>query len=154
MTGGPALTDEQLRAWRLFLEAHSRITRRLEADLLAERGLSLATYDVLVQLVEAPDRRLRMSDLADRVLLSRSGLTRLVDRLEAEGLVERHAVGDDGRGTWAVLTDAGWRRLRDATSVHLSGVRDYALGRLDQAEAAELARLMSRMLGSASDVRS
>ena len=78
-------------AWRRFLRAHALVTRRLENDLMAEHQLPLACYDVLVQLVEAPDRRLRMTELAERVLLSRSGLTRLVDRLEREGLVRREA---------------------------------------------------------------
>ena len=81
------LTEQQMLAWRRFLLAHALVTRRLENDLVAERRLPLASYDVLVQLVEAPERRLRMSELAERVLLSRSGLTRLVDRLEREGLV-------------------------------------------------------------------
>ena len=88
------------------------LVRRLEADLLAEHQLPLASYDVLVQLVEAPDRRLRMTELAQRVLISRSGLTRLVDRLEREGLVRREACDDDARGLFAVLTEAGFQRLR------------------------------------------
>jgi hypothetical protein len=96
MTGLGRLTDGQLTAWRNFLQAHAVLVRRLEADLLAEHQLPLASYDVLVQLVEAPERRLRMTELAQRVLISRSGLTRLVDRLEREGLVRREACDDDG----------------------------------------------------------
>jgi len=83
----PRLSAEQLAAWRAFLRAHSRVTRQLETDLVGEHGMPLASYDVLVQLVEAADHRLRMTELAERVLLSRSGLTRLVDRMEREGLV-------------------------------------------------------------------
>src|SRR5687767_3327298 len=105
MTVVPALSSAELTAWRTFLRAHAQVTRRLEADLVAEHDLSLPTYDVLVQLSEAPDRRLRMTELAERVLLSRSGLTRLVDRLEREGLVHRQACPSDARGTHAVLTD-------------------------------------------------
>ena len=88
------------------------MVRRLERDLLAEAELPLGWYDVLLQLAEAPERRLRMAELADRVLLSRSGLTRLVDRLAAEGLVTREPFPDDARGPYTVLTDAGLDRLR------------------------------------------
>ena len=105
------LSEQQMLAWRRFLRAHALVTRRLEDDLVAEHRLPLASYDVLVQLVEAPERRLRMSELAERVLLSRSGLTRLVDRLEREGLVRREACEDDARGLFTVLTDG---RVRPA----------------------------------------
>ncbi len=88
-----------MRAWRTFLVAHSRVTRQLGIELESEQQLPLASYDVLVQLAEAPGRALRMSELADSVLLSRSGVTRLVDRLERERLVQRRAVASDARGT-------------------------------------------------------
>jgi DNA-binding MarR family transcriptional regulator len=140
------LSAQQMLAWRRFLLAHARVTRRLENDLVEERRLPLASYDVLVQLVEAPERRLRMSELAERVLLSRSGLTRLVDRLEREGLVRREACEDDARGLFTVLTDDGLRRLRGATPVHLRGISDYAVGRLDEDEAATLAELLGRFI--------
>lgn len=133
-------------AWRRFLRAHAQVTRRLESDLLAEHRLPLASYDVLVQLVEAPERRLRMSELAERVLLSRSGLTRLVDRLEREGLVRREPCADDARGLFTVVTDQGVARLRAASAAHLRGVADYAVGRLDDDEAATLAELLARMV--------
>ncbi len=132
-------------AWRRFLRAHAEVTRRLESDLVAEQQLPLASYDVLVQLVEVPDRRLRMSELAGRVLLSRSGLTRLVDRLEREGLVRREACDEDGRGMFTVLTAAGLSRLRAASPVHLRGVRQHAVGRLDDDEAEALAGLLAKM---------
>lgn len=115
----------QLVVWRAFLRAHAVMMRRLERDLLNEHGIPLAWYDVLVQLAEAPGRRLRMTELADRVLLSRSGLTRLVDRLTATGLVSRQADPSDARGTFTVLTDAGYERLRDAAPTHLRGVGEY-----------------------------
>ena len=111
--------------WREFLEAHAVVVGVLEAELDAERDLPLAWYDVLVSLSEAPDRRLRMQDLASRVLFSRSGLTRLLDRMAAAGLVKRERCDDDRRGTFAVLTAAGGRRLRDASGVHLRGVRGH-----------------------------
>ena len=94
--GAPSPDDPRLRAWVAFLQAHAAVTRRLEAELQAERGLSLADYDALVQLAIADERRLRMSELADRVVLSRSGVTRLVDRLEARR-ARRAACLPDGR---------------------------------------------------------
>lgn len=139
------LSDQQLAAWRLFLRAHARVIRRLEADLMAQHQLPLGSYDVLVQLVEAPGRRLRMSELAERVLLSRSGLTRLVDRMEREGLVRREPCEDDARGLYTVLTDAGYDRLRGASGTHLRGVLEHGTGRLDDAEAHELADLLARI---------
>ena len=149
MHGLGDLSEQQMLAWRRFLLAHALVTRRLENDLVAERRLPLASYDVLVQLVEAPERRLRMSELAERVLLSRSGLTRLVDRLEREGLVRREACDSDARGLFTVLTEAGFDRLRGASPVHLRGVSDYAVGRLDEVEAAALAELLGRFLDRA-----
>ncbi|MBA3232995.1 MAG: MarR family transcriptional regulator [Propionibacteriales bacterium] len=140
------LTDARLHAWRRFLQAHAVVVRRLEADLMAEHQLPLASYDVLVQLVEAPERRLRMTELAGRVLLSRSGLTRLVDRLEQEGLVRREACGSDARGLFAVLTDEGLQRLRDASPTHLRGVATYAVGQLDEAQVSALCDICSTML--------
>jgi DNA-binding MarR family transcriptional regulator len=145
MTPG-VLSDQQLLAWRRFLRAHALVTRRLESDLMSEQQLPLASYDVLVQLVEAPERRLRMSELAERVLLSRSGLTRLVDRLEREGLVDRAPCEDDARGLYTVLTEAGYDRLRGATGTHLRGVAQHAMGRLDDTQAELLSTLMARIL--------
>jgi DNA-binding MarR family transcriptional regulator len=144
----PRLSDPQLTAWRRFLQAHAVLTRRLEADLLAEHQLPLASYDVLVQLVEAPEQRLRMTELAQRVLISRSGLTRLVDRLEREGLVRREACDDDARGLFAVLTEQGYDRLRTASSTHLRGVQSYAIGRLDDAQVEALGEICGAMLGA------
>jgi DNA-binding MarR family transcriptional regulator len=148
MTGTGRLTEGQLVAWRNFLQAHAVLVRRLEADLLAEHQLPLASYDVLVQLVEAPERRLRMTELAQRVLISRSGLTRLVDRLEREGLVRREACDDDARGLFAVLTEDGFQRLRRASPTHLRGVARYAMDRLDDAQVAALAEICALLLDS------
>ena len=136
-------STEGLTAWRLFLRSHALVLRRLETDLMHEHQLPLASYDVLVQLVESPEHRLRMTELADAVLLSRSGLTRLVDRLEREGLVERQACVEDARGLFAVLTDSGLIRLRQASPTHLRGIHDYAVGRLSHDELREFARLLA-----------
>src|SRR5581483_6651578 len=135
------LSRTELDVWRSFLRAHARIIRALESELLADQQLSLASYDVLVQLAEAPERRLRMTELADAVLLSRSGVTRLVDRLEREGLVVRAPVAEDGRGVAATLTESGLERLRGASRVHLDGVARYFAARLDASDLAELRRI-------------
>jgi DNA-binding MarR family transcriptional regulator len=136
-----------MRAWRAFLRAHDAVTRLLESELERERDLPLASYDVLVQLAETPAGALRMSELAGAVLLSRSGLTRLVDRLEREGLVRRTSCPSDARGTLAVLTDAGRARLREAAPVHLRGVREHFASPYDEAELDTLATLLERLAG-------
>ncbi len=132
-------------AWRAFLRAHARVLRAMESELQAEQDLALADYDVLVQLAEAPAQSLRMHELADSVLLSRSGLTRLVDRLVREGYVAREPCPDDHRGRLAVLTPAGLARLRSAAPTHLRGVRDHVTGRLSSTELEEMRQLMDRL---------
>jgi DNA-binding MarR family transcriptional regulator len=141
----PSPSRGELRAWRSFLGAHARVMRCLEAELLAEQRLSLVSYDVLVQLAEAPGRRLRMAELADRVLLSRSGVTRLVDRLERAGLVARQRVTGDGRGVIAELTPAGLDRLRNASGTHLAGVARHFVARFDPQELSDLGELCGRL---------
>jgi DNA-binding MarR family transcriptional regulator len=138
--------DWRVGVWRSFLRAHASVTTRLEAEL-ADTGLPLAWYDVLLQLVEAPRRRLRMADLADRVLLSRSGLTRLVDRLQKEGYVTRERSADDARGTYTVLTRAGFDALRLAAPVHLAGVRDHFMRVYTDDELRKLGELLARLDG-------
>ena len=140
------LTSTELTAWRSFLRAHATVVRALESELMAEHDLPLASYDVLVQLSEAPDRRLRMTELADRVLLSRSGLTRLADRLEREGLLRREACPSDARGTLAVLTEAGFERLQAAWPTHLRGVQEHVTGRLSPDEIVQLATLLGKLV--------
>ena len=141
-----AIADEPgIGAWRSFLTAHARITRRLDEELQAAHGLSLAEYDALLQLAHAPGRRVRMNVLAERVILSRSGITRLVDRLEAAGAVERVACSTDARGQEAVLTPIGLERLRSAATTHLDGVRRYFLGRLDATDLAGLEASLGRV---------
>jgi DNA-binding MarR family transcriptional regulator len=137
--------DPRIAAWAAFLRAHARIVRRLEAELQAEQDLALTDYDVLVQLAQADERRLRMSELADRLMLSRSGATRLVDRLVAAGLVERVTCDDDRRGQWASLTDAGHERLRRASPTHLRGVGEHFLDRLSADELQGLGRIFTRL---------
>ena len=135
--------DSRLAAWSTFLRAHARVVRELERELQADQDLALTDYDVLVQLAAAPERRLRMSELADRLLLSRSGVTRLVDRLVADGLVERVMCESDRRGQWAALTDAGRDRLRRAAPTHLRGVATHFLDRLSADDLASLERMLA-----------
>lgn len=113
-----------LGAWRAFLEAHAALTRRLDQELRQAHDLALTSYDVLLQLSEAGGR-LRMSDLADAVLLSRPNCTRLVDRLVHEGLVDREADPSDARVRWARLTPEGRRRFRRAAATHLAGIEQH-----------------------------
>jgi DNA-binding MarR family transcriptional regulator len=138
----PTIHDPRLAAWRSFLRAHARVIRALEAELDASQDLALTDYDILVQLATAPDRRLRMSELADALLLSRSGVTRLVDRLVTDGLIERVVCDTDRRGQWASLTAAGRQRLRAATPTHLGGVAEHFLDRLSDDDLAALQRML------------
>ncbi|MDT4937154.1 MAG: hypothetical protein QOG80_825 [Pseudonocardiales bacterium] len=143
----PAASDWRLGVWRAFLRAHAGVTRQLERELAADAGLPLTWYDVLLQLAEAPERRLRMAELADRVLLSRSGLTRLVDRLQAEGMVCREPSPDDARGTYTVLTTGGLAVLRRAAPVHLAGVQRHWLAHFTDDELNQLRALLGRVEG-------
>lgn len=139
----------QLGAWRAFLEAHARTTELLARELKDREGIALPWYDVLVQLHEAEDHRLRMQELADRVLLSKSGLTRLIDRMERHHLVRRSACPSDRRGTFAELTPQGLAMLRQAAPTHLRGVREHFAELLNDEEAATLAALLGRIADAA-----
>lgn len=137
--------EAEVRTWIRFLATHSAITRELEARLMGAHGLTLSDYDVLVQLARAPARKLRNIDLAKAVVLTRSGVTRLVDGLERDGLVGRSSCPSDRRGSFVEITEAGITRLREAAATQLDGVRELfieALGKegLDQMDAL-LARL-------------
>ena len=121
------LTGTELGAWRGMLRVHAALVRELDAELDAAHELPLTSYDVLIYLQSAPEKRLRMAELADSVLLSRSGVTRLVDRLEREGLIVRDTCTSDGRGCFAVLTHDGEQALARARPTHLSGVRERFL---------------------------
>ena len=138
-----------MAAWRAFLTAHARVTALLEADLVRERGLPLSWYDVLLQLREANGQHLRMTELAEAVLLSKSGLTRLVDRMCIEGLVERSPDAEDRRGRWVQLTTKGRTRLREAAPVHLRGITEYFTGHLTADEAGALAATLERIVDAA-----
>jgi DNA-binding MarR family transcriptional regulator len=146
------LAPEELAAWRGLLRVHSALVKALDAELLAAHALPLTSYEVLINLQAAPGRRRRMAELADGVLLSRSGMTRLVDRLEREGLIERDPCTDDGRGTFAVLTDKGEALLDEARPTHLDGVRERFLRHFEADELTAVAGYWERVLPGAADL--
>jgi DNA-binding MarR family transcriptional regulator len=150
MNSGNCTGETEIRTWIRFLATHSAITRELEARLMGAHGLTLSDYDVLVQLARAPERKLRNIDLAKAVVLTRSGVTRLVDGLENDGLVARSSCPSDKRGTFVAITDEGLVRLRAATSTHVAGVRELFVERLGQ-EGVELMDALLRGLPAGSE---
>ena len=146
------LAPAELGAWRGLLRVHSSLTKALDAELVREHGLPLTSYEVLINLQAAPGRRRRMAELADGVLLSRSGTTRLVDRLERDGLLERDTCDSDGRGCFAVLTDRGEEVLSKARATHLEGVRERFLRHFEPSELEQMAIWWNRALPGAADV--
>jgi DNA-binding MarR family transcriptional regulator len=145
MSDTVATTAAELGAFAGLLHAHRRLTEVLDGELERAHGISLAEYDVLISLARAPGGHLRMADLAEAVLLSRSGLTRLVDRLQARGLVARVRCDADARGLNATLTAAGRDRVREATATHLAGVRAHFLTHLTPDDASRLNELWRRL---------
>ncbi len=143
------LSRQELRAWRGMLRAHAAMAKALDAQLEAAHGLQLSSYEVLMYLADADDERMRMCDLASSILLSRSGLTRLVDRLGREGLIERVACHDDARGQFAKLTPAGREKLNAARVTHLAGVRALFLERFTPEELEMLGNAWDRVLEGA-----
>lgn len=135
--------DPRLAPWRAFLMAHARISRRLDEELRAEHDLTIGEYDALLTIAQAPERRIRMRQLADEVILSKSGVTRLIDRLVDDGLVERSACLADARGAEAVLTERGLARLRAASKTHLRGVSEHFLTILGDDDLDVIERTMS-----------
>jgi DNA-binding MarR family transcriptional regulator len=134
--------DARLAPWRAFVVAQAHVSRRLDEDLRAEHGLSLQEYVALLILAEAPDRRLRMGRLAESLTLSKSGATRLIDRLVDDGLVDRVSCSSDLRGAEAALTEAGVNRLRTAAPTHLRGIADYFLSAIDRDDLETVERTM------------
>lgn len=140
-----------MRAWARFLAAHNAITRELEAQMLQRHGLTLTAYDALLQLSQADGAAMRNIELANTVFLTRSGVTRLVEGLEAQGLVTRCACAEDRRGSKVCLTDEGRERLAEASATHVEGVRELFLDRLEPGERKTLDQIFSRMPGAACD---
>ena len=144
--GGLQLATGELAAWGGFLRAHGVLVRELDAELVARHGVTLSDYEVLLFLASTPDRRMRMSELAESVLISQSGITRIVDRLTRRGLVKRERCSADRRGLFAVLTRSGLAKLRDASPTHLMGVRSRFLQRLSEDEQTMLSDLWERLV--------
>lgn len=142
----PSPRDPRLESWRTFLRAYTQVRRHLERELEDEQGMSLAEYEVLLVLAYSADRQMRMSDLAEMLLLSRSGATRLIDRLEAVELVQRVSCDTDRRGQWAQLTDAGYERLRAASPTHLRGIAEHFLDRIPADELSALQGTLERVV--------
>jgi DNA-binding MarR family transcriptional regulator len=141
------LTDTEMRAWQALLHAYRQVIRRLDRELRDEHDLPLAAYDVLLRLARVPDRALRMTDLAERVELSPSGLTRLVDRLVDKRLVERRTDPEDARVSLACLTEEGLRQLRRAARTHLRGIREQFTGRLSEPQLRSVASGLETVTG-------
>lgn len=142
---GARLSERELAAWRGLLNAHSHLVATLDDELERAHGIPLGSYEVLLHLADTPEGSLRMGDLAERLLLSRSGLTRLIDRLVARGLVERHSCPSDRRGTYARLTPAGRELLDAARPTHLRGVREHFLDRLSTNDLERLGEIWGRI---------
>jgi DNA-binding MarR family transcriptional regulator len=142
----PQLSPPEAAAWSGLLRTHAALVRDVDGDLRAAHGLPLAWYDVLCELAEAPGRRMRMGELAARVRLTRAGLTGLVDRLEARGLVERRPCDGDARGTYAVATAEGMRQLEVAHTTHRDAIRRRYTGRLTRAQLEQLGGVWRRLL--------
>ncbi|MGH2909643.1 MAG: MarR family winged helix-turn-helix transcriptional regulator [Solirubrobacteraceae bacterium] len=140
-----------LEAWRSFLQSHATILRALDADLAAGHGLTARDYEVLLYLAQADDRRLPMSALAERTMLTRSGITRLVDGLVAADLIRRVACPNDARISYAQLTDAGYDKLRRAGCSHVASINRVFVERFSCEELAVLAELLGRLPGARPD---
>lgn len=148
MTPKRHMEGARLAAWRALLTAQARLVPAIERELEAGGVMSLTWYDALLTLYEAPDRRLRMNELAEAVVLSPSGLTRLVDRLEAEGLLRREACGEDRRCQYAVITRKGLAGLRETWPVYAKAIAKHFGDRLDDGEIEALRGALSRVLES------
>lgn len=142
------LDDLHLTAWRTFITAHATLIEIIDRRLVEAGCVPLQWYDVLIELYEAPEHRLRMTELARKVVLTKSTVSRLVDRLEAEGLLTRETTPTDGRGAFAVLTDKGHKALRDAWHIYAEGIKTHFAQHLNDAEAETLVRVFQKMVSA------
>ena len=144
------LSTQVHEAWTSFLRGHAALTRELNALLVADHGLTINDYEVLLRLARAPDCRLKRVELAQSVLLTPSGITRLLDGLQSAGLVEKASCETDARVTYAALTDAGREKLGEASESHLADIERVFTSRFDEAELGTLAELLGRLGGGGS----
>jgi DNA-binding MarR family transcriptional regulator len=142
------LSESELRAWQALLHAHHDLVAKLDAELREEHALTFGSYDVLLRLARAPGRCLRMTELAERVLMSPSGLTRMVDRLVAQGLVQRERFDGDARVMLARLTGRGRQVLRQAARTHVRGIREHFTGKMSDAQLQEVASALETIAGA------
>jgi DNA-binding MarR family transcriptional regulator len=142
------LDELELRAWQSLLHAHHDVVGRLDDELRERHGISFSEYDVLLRLARAPERALTMGELAERTMLSPSGTTRLVDRLEASELLVRRPAPGDGRIALATLTPAGLRLLRAAARTHLRGIREHFTGHLTSRQLEQVASALEAIAGA------
>jgi DNA-binding MarR family transcriptional regulator len=142
------LDELELRAWQSLLHAHHDVVDRLDAELRERHGITFSEYDVLLRLARAPERALSMGELAERTMLSPSGTTRLVDRLEASDLLVRQPAPGDGRVALATLSPAGLRLVRAAARTHLRGIREYFTGRLTRRQLEQVASALETITGA------
>jgi DNA-binding MarR family transcriptional regulator len=138
-------TRTDTEPFALFLRAHAAVVRELSAELEAEHGLTIRDYEVLLRLAHAPDRRLRRVDLAEQVVLTPSGITRLLEGLERVGYVDRAACNEDARVKYALLTEAGLGKLRAAAKTHVAGIERLFLDRFDEQERVQLSDFLRRI---------
>lgn len=134
--------------WRLFFEAHGRLSRVLEEELLAGQGMSFAWYDILLHLAEAPGRRLRMNELADTLVWSRSWLTRRIDQMVDAGFIKREIDKSDRRGAFAVLTKRGLATFRRAAEQHLADIDRHFYAHLSESDVRMLRRILAKLLAA------
>jgi DNA-binding MarR family transcriptional regulator len=144
-------TTPEITTWVALLRVHATTTRRFNTQLVAEHGLTLNDYEVLLHLARADERRLRRVDLAQRVLLTPSGITRLLEGLERAGYVERASCASDARVTYAQLTDAGLEKIREASETHVAGINELFRGRFSKQELEVLGGLLERLPQEALD---
>jgi DNA-binding MarR family transcriptional regulator len=142
------LEGVSLDAWRGFLLSHAAITRELDADLVARHGITSRDYEALLFLAQEPERSLSMGELAEKTMLTRSGVTRLVDGLTKIDLVERVSCPNDARVSYARITDEGYERLREAGRTHVEGIRATFLRHFSETEIEQLAQLLGRLPGA------
>jgi DNA-binding MarR family transcriptional regulator len=143
----------RLEAWVSFLRAHAAITRALNADLLNQHGLTLNDYEVLLHLSRSEHGMMRRVDLAESILLTASGITRLLDGLERAGYVEKASCSEDARVSYAKVTESGRAKLREAGETHLAGIDELFIGRFSKGELSSLAELLGRLPLTGSDCR-
>ena len=147
------LSDQALSAWVGLLRGHAALTRALNADLVTDHGLTLNDYEVLLRLSRAPERKMRRVDLAEQVVLTASGITRLLEGLERAGFVRKETCASDARVSYAKVTGAGVEKLRAAAVTHLRGIDELFVGRYSGSELATLAELLARLPVTGTDCK-